>query len=100
VLSQTRKACWTITKADVLDYHLVMTGRQPQRRPPVPGADGRARAVSTSNRADRKPEPASTWLVECFGIYRPTEVHRNPTLKPQPKITNTQPSAGNLEPGS
>jgi hypothetical protein len=30
---------------------------------------------------------------EALGLYRPIEVHRNPTLKPQPKITNTQPSA-------
>jgi transposase InsO family protein len=30
---------------------------------------------------------------EALGFYRPIEVHRNPSLKPQPKITETQPSA-------
>lgn len=30
---------------------------------------------------------------EALGFYRPIEVHRDPSLKPQPKIQNTQPSA-------
>lgn len=30
---------------------------------------------------------------ETLGYYRPIEVHRNPALKPKPKIQNTQPSA-------
>lgn len=30
---------------------------------------------------------------EALDFHRPIEVHRNPSLKPQPKITDTQPSA-------
>jgi putative transposase len=30
---------------------------------------------------------------EALNFYRPIEVHRDPSLKPQPKITETQPSA-------
>ena len=29
---------------------------------------------------------------EALGLHRPIDVHHNPTLKPQPKIRNTQPS--------
>ena len=41
----------------------------------------------------RPPQFNHTRPHEALGLYRPIEVHRNPTLKPQPKITNTQPSA-------
>ena len=30
---------------------------------------------------------------EALGFYRPIEAYRDPSLKPQPKITQTQPSA-------
>jgi transposase InsO family protein len=30
---------------------------------------------------------------EALAFYRPIEVHRSPSLKPQPKITEAQPSA-------
>ena len=30
---------------------------------------------------------------EALGFYRPIEVYRDPSLKPRPKITETQPSA-------
>jgi hypothetical protein len=29
---------------------------------------------------------------EALGFHRPIEVHRDPSLKPQPKIENTKPS--------
>lgn len=37
---------------------------------------------------------------EALGFHRPIQVYRDPTLKPPPKIENTQPSADETVPGS